>query len=78
MLDHFEILSERTKEYRRFNVVGSQITVRLSPPSGIKPNAVSNFLASVNELLAYALQNVGVGDMVGLTIRNEINQQYTL
>jgi hypothetical protein len=75
MYQHFNILSERTKEYRRFNTVGTQLTVRLKPPSDSDNNPVDNFLASVNELFEYALQNVGDGDMIGFMIRNEINQK---
>jgi hypothetical protein len=31
---------------------------------------VSHFLASVNELFQYAVQNLSDSDMVGITIRN--------
>jgi hypothetical protein len=75
MYQHFNIVSERTKEYRRFNAAGKQITVRLNTPSDSETNPVNYFLTSVNQLFEYALQNLGDGDMVGLTIRNEINQQ---
>ena len=33
-----------------------------------------NFLASVNEILKYALQDVIDDDMVGITIQNQVNQ----
>jgi hypothetical protein len=74
MYQNFNILSERTKEYRRFNASGKQITVRHNPPSDFETNPVGHFLTGVNELFEYALQNVGDGDMVGLTTRNEIKQ----
>ena len=31
--ENFVILSESTKQYRRFNAVGTQLTVRLTPPT---------------------------------------------
>jgi hypothetical protein len=36
-------------------------------------NLISNFQASVTELIEYALRNCQDSDMVGLTIRNEVN-----
>jgi hypothetical protein len=48
--------------------------VRLNPLSDIDSNSVSHFLASVKELFEYALQNLIDSDMVGLTIRNVVNQ----
>jgi len=36
---------------------------------------VGHFLASVNELFEYALQDVSDGDMVGITIQNQVNQK---
>ena len=35
---------------------------------------MDHFLASVNELLEHALQDVGDADMVGIAIHNEVNQ----
>jgi len=35
---------------------------------------IGNFLASVNDLLDYDLQNVIDSDMVGITIHNQVNQ----
>jgi len=35
---------------------------------------VGHFLASVNDLFEYALQDVGDDDMVGITIQNQVNQ----
>jgi hypothetical protein len=75
MYRHFNILSKRTKEYRRFNAVGTQLTVRLNPPTDNDTNPMTHFLTSVNELFQYALQNFNDSDMVGITIRNEVNQQ---
>jgi hypothetical protein len=33
MSQNFVILSESTKEYKRFNAVGTQLTVQLAPPT---------------------------------------------
>ena len=47
--------------------------MRLLPPAdNIDP--VGHFLASVNELMEYALQDVSVSDKVGLTIQKQLNQ----
>ena len=35
---------------------------------------MGHFLASVNELFEYALQDVSDSDMVGITIQNQVNQ----
>ena len=69
----FEIEGEVTRQYRRFNAVGTHLTVRLLPPADDE-NPVSHFLASVNDLFEYALQNVSDSDMEGITIQNEVNQ----
>ena len=69
----FEIEGEITRQYRRFNAVGTQLTVRLQPtPDGENP--VSHFLASVNDLVEHALQGVSDSDMLGVKIQNDINQ----
>ena len=44
------ILSEVGKEYRRFNAVGTHLTVRLIPPSDTHNNPVRNFLAGVKDV----------------------------
>jgi len=69
----FTILDEITREYRRFNTRGTQLTVRLLPPDEIDP--VSHFIASVSSLCEYALQNCDDSDMVGMSIRNEVNMR---
>jgi hypothetical protein len=46
----------------------------LNPPN-TSTNPVSHFLASVNILFQYALQNLSGSDMVGIMIRNEVNPQ---
>ena len=70
----FIIDEEITKQYRRFNATGTELTVRLlSPPDGDDTNPISHLQASVIELFEYALRNCQHSDMVGLTIRNEVN-----
>ena len=69
----FKIEGEITRQYRRFNATGTQLTVRLLPPPD-EENPVSYFLASVNDLFQHALRGVSDGDMVGITIQNEVNQ----
>ena len=60
--------------YRRFNTIGTQLTVRLNPATTPDANPVDHFLASVNDLFENALQDVGDADMVGIAIHNEVNQ----
>ena len=74
----FEILEVQTTEYSRFNTRGTQWKVRLNPPiiSETSPAAdpVSHIVDSVNNLFDHVLEDVGVADMVGITIHNEVNQ----
>jgi hypothetical protein len=72
MYDHFEILSEGVRQYKRFNATGTKLTVRLKAPSDT--DSITHLLTSVNELFQFALQDVGDGHMVGVTIRNDNNQ----
>ena len=74
MADRFEIVREVHRQYRRFNTTGTQPTVRLNPPTTTDANPVDHFIASVNDLFENALQEVGDGDMVGIAIHNESNQ----
>jgi len=54
----FTIDGEINRQYKRFNAAGTQLTVRLLPPSeGEDSNPMSHFLASVSDLFEYALQN---------------------
>ena len=74
MTNRFEIVREVRRQNRRFNTTGTQLTVRLYPPTTPDANPVDHFLASVNDLFEHALQDVGDGDMVGITIHNESKQ----
>ena len=70
----FTIDSETHRQYRRFNAVGTELTLRLLPPAlGDDSGAVTHFQASVNDLFDYALRDVNYSDMVGITINNEVN-----
>jgi len=73
MARRFEIDGPITRQYRRFNAVGTQITVRLLPPSS-NVDPVTHFLASVNDLFEHVLQNVSDSDIVGMTIHNQVNE----
>jgi len=67
---------ELTRQYRRFNVEGTQLTVRLLPPFEEEDsNPMSHFLSSVTDLFEYALRNCEDSDMVGFAISNEVNVQ---
>jgi hypothetical protein len=55
--------------------VGTQLTVRLLPPSSDDGNPVTHFLDSVSDLLQYALRDCEDSDIEGVTIRNEVNVQ---
>jgi hypothetical protein len=55
----FTIDGEITRQYRRFNAVGTQITVSLLPPSDRDDtNPISLFLASVTDIFDYALRSL--------------------
>ena len=73
MAHRFDIDDTITGQYRRYNAVGTQINVRLLPPSN-NVDPVNHFLASVNDLFGHVLQNVSDSDMVGLTFHNQVNQ----
>ena len=72
----FTVNDENTREYRRFNTVGTQLTVRLLPqPVRAERDNLSHFMASVTILCEHALQNYDDSDMVGVSIRNEVNMR---
>jgi len=73
MARRFDILERNTRQYRRYNAVGRQITARLIPPSE-NSDPVTHFLASVNDLIEHVLRDVSNSDMVGITIQNQVNQ----
>ena len=72
----FTIDSETTRQYNRFRAAGTELIVRLLPPAaGDSSDAITHFQASVNDLFDYALRDVNDSDMVGITIRKEVNLQ---
>jgi len=75
MARRFEIEDTITRRYNRFNAIGTQLIVRLLPPSNNDArDPVSHFLASVKDLFEHALRNLSDSDMVGITIQNRVNQ----
>ena len=70
----FEIVQEIRRQYRRVNTMGTQLTVRLNAPSSPDTSPIDHFLASVNDLFEHALRGAADGDMVGIAIHNESNQ----
>jgi len=73
MACRFDILDRNTRQYRRHNDVGRQITARLIPPSD-NSDPETHFLASVNDLFEHVLRDVAHSDMVGITIQNQVNE----
>jgi hypothetical protein len=72
----FLIEGEVNRRYRRFNAVGTQLTVQMLPPSaGVDTDPMSHFIASVTDLFEYALRDFRGSDMVGITTRNQVNVQ---
>jgi len=57
----FEIMDTNTRQYRQYNAVGRQRTVRLIPPSN-NTNPVAQFPASVNDLFEHALRDLDDSD----------------
>jgi len=71
MARRFEIDDKIRRQYKRYNAVGTQLTMPLLPPAD-NSDPVGHYLASVNEPFDYALQNVNDEDMVGITIYNQV------
>ena len=70
----FTIVGEITKQYRRFNTVGTQLSIRLlSPSDDDESDPISHFLDSVTDLCEHALRNCDHSDMVGVSIPNDVN-----
>ena len=69
----FEKLDTNTRQYRRYNAVGRQLTVRLKLSSD-NSNLVAHSLASVNDHIEHALRDVEDSDTVGIVIQNQVNQ----
>jgi hypothetical protein len=48
--------------------------VRLNPPYDLDLNPIDHFLATINDVFEHVLHDVQASDMVGVAIRNEVNQ----
>ena len=75
MSQRFEVEVEITRLYRRFNVTGTQHSVRILPPNFPDSDPITHFLEGMSELFEYALRDYSESDMVGPTNSNEINEQ---
>ena len=73
MAPRFEIEDTITRQYSRFNATGTQLVVRLLPPTDAA-DPVSQLLESLKDLFRHALHNLVESDMVGITIQNRVNQ----
>jgi hypothetical protein len=75
MSQSFEIISQERGEYRDFNNVGTQLTMSLNPTTDpATANSLDHFAASMSDVFEHALQGAVDGDMVGVAIRNDVNQ----
>jgi hypothetical protein len=74
MAHRFEIVLEIRREYRCLGTIGTQFTVRHNSPTDLNPNPVYHFPAIVKELFKHVLQDARDSDLVGVAIRNEVNQ----
>ena len=71
----FEILEVQTREYRRFNKRGTLWKVRHNPhPESPLTDPDTHIVDIVNNMFRRVLEDEGNGDMVGIIIRNEVNQ----
>ena len=74
MAHRFMIVDEIISEYRQFNAVGIQFTVRLLPPSyEDETGPISHLLDSVTDLCEQALRNCNDSDMGRVSIHNEVD-----
>jgi hypothetical protein len=67
----FSIDEEISRQYRRFNATGTQLTVRLLPPpdpdsDGDDVDPMSHFMTTMDDLFEYSLRDYSDSDMVGL------------
>jgi len=73
MSHRFEIDDKIWRQFRPYNAVRTQLTVLLLPHAD-NNDTVGHFIASVNEHFENALQDVSYGDVVGITVQNQVNQ----
>jgi len=73
-VSRFKIDSETKRQYSRFNARGTELTLRLLPPTlEDNPDVITHFQGGVNDLFDYALRNVDDSHMEEVTIHNEVN-----
>jgi hypothetical protein len=78
MSRYFTVQNEITRQYRRFNAEGRELTVRLNASplaSAAARDPARHFANSVDELFEYSLRDLEPADMVGISIHNADNQQ---
>ena len=75
MSHRFTVEYAMNREYRRFNAIGTQLSLRQSPPPH-DSYPVTHFLDSMSNLFEYALRNCNDSYMVGVTVSNEVSEQY--
>jgi hypothetical protein len=60
------------RKYRRFNAMGTQLTVQLLPPTDPEnTDPMTHFVDTIKDIVEYATHDCRDSDMVGLTISNE-------
>ena len=69
----FEIEDTITRRFSRCSAPRTQLVVRLLPPS-YSTDPVSHFLASLNDIFRYALQNPSESNTVEIPIENREDQ----
>jgi len=74
MTRRYEKMDRNTRQYRWYNVLERQITLRLKHPS-CNTNTVAHFPGSRNDLIEHALRDIDDSDMVGMTNRSSSNPQ---
>jgi hypothetical protein len=78
MFRYLTVQDELTRHYRRFNVEGRELTVRMTAPSAASATAqdpAQYFANSEEELIDYTLRDLYPSVMVGISNHNADNQQ---
>ena len=78
MSRYFTVLDEVTRRYRRFNVEGRELTVRMTAPleaSAAARDPAQHFANSLDKRFEYSLRDLDPSDMVGISIHNADIQQ---
>jgi hypothetical protein len=72
----FTIIDEITSQYGRFYTVGTLFTVRHLPPlEKVERDPISYFMDSVTNLFEHASKNCDDSNIVGISIRNDVNMR---